>query len=157
GSGVGQVVQAVNINPNFAGQPLGGLAIALGGLTYAHLDPTVSGDDFPTFMIFVDLDNKGTIDDQLLFFPAANGCAGFGAWATCAPLPGGAFFNANPAADPDGNPATPFTFAQYVTKNPTSKLPALPNPAIGILMGVGPPAFSANGAFADNLIIDGNF
>src|SRR5215470_289763 len=27
GSGAGQVVQAVNINPNFAGQPLGGLAI----------------------------------------------------------------------------------------------------------------------------------
>src|SRR6185369_17620709 len=83
GSGVGQVVQAVNINPNFAGQPLAGLALVISALTYANLDPTPSGDDLPTFMVFVDLDGDGDIDDQLLFFPAANGCGGFGAWATC--------------------------------------------------------------------------
>jgi hypothetical protein len=29
-------------------------------------------------------------------------------------------------------------------------------PSIGILLGVGPPAFSANATFADNLILDGN-
>src|SRR5581483_1068077 len=162
GSGVGQVATAVNINPQFAGQPLAGLSLVIGALTYGNLDPTPGVDDFPVFIVFVDLDGNGSTDDQVLFFPAANGCAGFGAWATCSPLPsppggpGGMFFNANPAADPDGNPATPFFFGDYVAFNSSAVLPAVPNPSIGLILGAGPPPFSANTTYADNLILNGN-
>jgi hypothetical protein len=70
--------------------------------------------------------------------------------------PGGMFFNANPAADPDGNPATPFFFGDYVLFNGGATTPAFPNPAVGLLLGVGPPPVGAANAFADNFVINGN-
>lgn len=157
-AGAGPVMAAVNINPNFAGQPLAALSAAITAITYENLDIGTLTGTLPALTIFVDLDGNGTTDDQVLFFPAANACAGFGAWSTCSPLaPGGMFFNANPAADPDGMAATPFSFADYVTFNPTATLPAIPSPSIGILLGVGP-VFGAtvpNTIFADNLVLDG--
>src|SRR5262245_6379042 len=150
----GPVMAAVNINPNFAGQPLAGLALVIGGLTYNVLDlPAITAQN-PTFVIFVDLDGNGSTDDQIIFFPAANGCNSLGAWSLCSPLPAGNFFNANPAADPDGNPATPFTFLQYIAFNGAAVLPATPNPSIGLLLGIGPPPVGGGAnAFADNLIL----
>jgi hypothetical protein len=157
----GPVVAAVNINPNFAGQSLGAVSLVLAGISYANLDIATFTGNLPAFVIFVDLDNNGTTDDQVLYFPVVNGCAGFGMWTTCSPLPsssvpmpsGGIFYNANPVAAPNG-PGNPFYLDQYLAANGGAKLPAYPNPAIGILLGVGP-VFGAATAYADNLILDG--
>jgi len=161
----GPVMAAVQINPNFAGQPLAGLGLLFNtapgsGVTYANLDAGTFTGTLPAFVTFVDLDGNGTTDDQILFFPAANGCAGFGAWTSCATLPsnfptGGVYFNANPVAAPNGA-GMPFWFDQYIGFNGGS-LPAVPNPAVGILLGVGP-VFGATvpgTIYADNLILNG--
>lgn len=150
----GPVMAAVNINPAFAGFNAGVvLGTVFSGVTYKNLDVTVPPFDTsqPAVVVQIDLDGDGDVDDQLLFLPAAQAtpCAGFGAWTQCSVL-SGTFFNQNPAADPDGNAATPFTLAQYFATNAVALLPAVPNFAVGLLYGVGSPAPAASQAWADD-------
>jgi hypothetical protein len=154
----GPVMAAVNINPSFAGLPLGAILGVIGGIQYQNLDVATFTGNLPAFVIFVDNDGNGVADDQLLFFPAVNGCSGFGAWTMCSPLPsaalaGGKYFAASGFA-PNGA-GVPFFLDQYAAAHATAKLPAVPNPAIGILLGVGPVTGAASG-YGDKLVLHGN-
>ena len=154
----GPVMAAVNINPNFASLPLAAILGVVGGIQYGNLDVATFTGNLPAFVIFVDNDGNGVADDQLLFFPAVNGCSGFGAWTTCNPVPsaafaGGKYFAASGFA-PNGA-GVPFFLDQYVAAHATAKLPAIPNPAIGILLGVGPVTGAAAG-YADKVLLHGN-
>lgn len=149
----GSLMRAVYYNSRFAGVQLSLVLAVMNEISYAHLDVAPLSDDLPTYLLFIDLDGNGSIDDVLRFFPATNGCASTGAWATCSTKLG-LYFGTVASADPDGNLGTPFTLAAYTTANPNARFSSSPsNPVQGFELGGGPIGAPAS-AFVDRLMLD---